>query len=208
MKYYLLVCIILILFGTFTWTHFTSASTKTINLVALGDSITYGSGDPSKKGYIERVKVKFEEKEDIPVHVSNFGIPQYTTVNILEQINDRKIKKDIKKANYIILYIGTNDFRKSAGYNFNQPNIKKINEGKLIYSKNLHKIIDSIRNENLLAPIFLLGLYHPYVEYQNQQEILELIEGWNKEIATVIGDFDQTYFVPTLDLFKNKSKKV
>jgi lysophospholipase L1-like esterase len=208
MKYYLLLCIILILFGTFTWTHFTSASgTKAINLATLGDSITYGSGDPSKKGYVERFKVKFEEKKNIPIHVSNFGIPQYTTENILEQMNDRKIKKHVKKANYIILYVGTNDFRKSAGYQFNQLNVNKINEGKLIFSKNLHKIIDSIRNENSLAPIIVLGLYHPYVEYQNQQEILELIEEWNNEIDTVIGDFDQTFFVPTLDLFENKPKE-
>jgi len=194
----------MILFGTFTWIHCSSASTKVINLTALGDSITYGFGDPSKKGYIERVKVKFEEKKSIPVHVSNFGIPKYTTENILTQLKDGKVKEQLKKANYIILFIGTNDFRKSAGYKFKQLNIKKINEGELIFFANLHKILDNMRKENSAVPIIVLGLYHPYVEYQNQQEILELIEHWNNGIVDVIGDFDQTFFVPTLDLFKNK----
>ncbi|MCQ6274805.1 hypothetical protein JMM81_07455 [Bacillus sp. V3B] len=207
-KYFFLFCIVLILFGNHAWPPSSSASTKVINLVALGDSITHGSGDPSKKGYIERMKVKLEEKKSMPVQVSNFGIPKYTTENILAQLKDGKIKKQIKKANYILLYIGTNDFRKSAGYKFNQLDVKKINQGKLTFSANLHQILDNMRNENSTAPIIVLGLYHPYVEYQNHQEILKVIEHWNNEIVDVIGDFDQTFFVPTLDLFQNKPKKI
>jgi lysophospholipase L1-like esterase len=204
---FFLFCIIFILFGAYTWIHRSSASTKVVNLTALGDSITYGSGDPSKMGYIERVKVELEEQKGIPVQVSNFAIPKYSTENILEQLQDGKIKRHVKNANYIILYIGTNDFRKSAGYKFDQLNVKKINEGEVKFSANLHKILEYIRSENSVAPIIVLGLYHPYVEYQNHQKILELIEHWNHEIVNVMGDFDQTIFVPTLDLFKNKPKE-
>jgi lysophospholipase L1-like esterase len=199
---------ILVLIGTFTCFHYSSAGTREINLTALGDSITYGTGDPSKKGYIERFRVEFEENKRIPVQVSNFAIPRYTTENILRQMQDRIIQMQIKKADYIILYIGTNDFRKSAGYKFNHLNVKKINDGELKFSVNLLQILQKIRTENPDAPIILLGLYHPYVEYQNQQDILQLIEQWNDEIVDVIGDFDQTYFVPTLDLFKNKPKNI
>lgn len=205
---FFLFCIILVLLGTYSCIHYSSAGTKVINLAALGDSITHGTGDPSKKGYIERFRVEFEKNKSIPVQVSNFAIPRYTTENILEQLQDAKIQKQIKKANSIILYIGTNDFRQSAGYNFHQLNVKKINDGKIKFSANLHRILEIIRTDNPAAPIIVLGLYHPYVEYQNQQEILKFTEQWNSEIVVVIGDFDQTFFVPTLDLFKNKPKEI
>lgn len=199
-------CIIFILFGTYSGIRGSSASTKVISLVALGDSITHGIGDPAKKGYIEGVKVKLEDKHNTPVKVSNFAIPRYSTDKVLEQLKDEKINAKIKKANYIILYIGTNDFRKSANLQFNPLDVKKINEGKVIYTTNLNKILENIRMENPVAPIFVLGLYQPYVEYSNHQEILSTIKDWNEGIANVVGNFERTYYVATLDLFQDKPK--
>jgi lysophospholipase L1-like esterase len=197
---------ILILLGTYTGIRGSSASTKEITLVALGDSITYGVGDPEKKGYIEGLKMKLEEKQNSPVQVSNFAIPRYSTDKVIEQLQDKKINKQIKMANYIILYIGTNDFRKSANHQFYPLDVKKINEGKVKFKTNLYKILEHLRIENSAAPIFVLGLYQPYVEYPNQQKILKTIENWNDEIDNVAVDFEKTYYVPTLDLFQNKPK--
>ncbi|MBY0148459.1 GDSL-type esterase/lipase family protein [Neobacillus niacini] len=204
-NYIFLFCIILILFGTYTGIR-GSSETKTINLVALGDSITHGVGDPEKKGYIAGVKVKLEDKQKTPVKVSNFAIPRYSTDKVLEQLQDDKIKAQIEKANYIILYIGTNDFRKSANYQFNPLDVKRINDGKVTFTTNLNKILESIRKDNSAAPIFVLGLYQPYVEYSNRKEILNTIKDWNDGIANVAGNFNTTYFVATLDLFHDKPK--
>jgi lysophospholipase L1-like esterase len=201
-----LLSIILILFGTYTGLSGSSASTKVINLVALGDSITHGIGDPAKKGYIEGVKVKLEDIQNTPVKVSNFAIPRYSSDKVIEQLQDKKINAQIEKANYIILYIGTNDFRKSANHQFYPLDVKRVNEGKGKFITNLYKILEHLREENSAAPIFVLGLYQPYVEYPNQQEILSMIKLWNNEILNVVGDYEQTYFVPTLDLFQNKPK--
>jgi lysophospholipase L1-like esterase len=205
-NYLFLFCVILILFGTYTGNPGSSASTKVTNLVAIGDSITHGVGDPEKKGYIEGVKVKLEEIKKAPVHVSNFAVPRYTTDNILEQLQDKKMNLQLKKAEYIILFIGTNDFRKSAQHQFNPLNSKLINEGKVKFTTNLHKILEHLRIENSAAPIFVLGLYQPYVNYPNHQQILRTIERWNDKIAIVANNFDHVYFVPTLDLFQNRTK--
>lgn len=185
----------------------TAASSKKVNLVAFGDSITHGTGDPSKKGYMERVKDKWEEKKGISIQLSNFGIPKYTTEDVLAQLKHHKVRNEVKRANYIILYIGTNDFRKSANYDFEHVNERGINEGKLKFSANLQNILAQIRNENKYAPIFVLGLYHPYVESKENRKMLGLIEHWNNEIVRVIGEKNQTHFVPTIDLFKNKPKQ-
>jgi lysophospholipase L1-like esterase len=205
-NYIFLFCTILVLFGTYTGIRGSSASTKVINLVALGDSITHGIGDPAKKGYIEGVKVKLEDKQKTSVKVSNFAIPRYSTDKVLEQLQDKKINAQIKKASYIILFIGTNDFRKSANYQFNPLDVKRINDGKVTFTTNLTKILESIRKENSAAPIFVLGLYQPYVEYSNRKEILSTIKDWNDEIVKVADNFDRIYYVATLDLFQNKPK--
>jgi lysophospholipase L1-like esterase len=205
-NYIFLLCIILVLFGTYTGFRGSSASTKVINLVALGDSITHGVGDPEKKGYIEGVKVKLEEVHKTPIKVSNFAVPRYSTDKVLEQMQDEKITAQIKKANCIILYIGTNDFRKSANYQFNSLDVNRINEGKVIFSTNLYKILENIRKDNSAAPIFVLGLYQPYLEYSNREQILYAINDWNNGIVKIAGNFDRTHFVPTLDLFQDRPK--
>jgi lysophospholipase L1-like esterase len=181
--------------------------TEKIRLTALGDSITYGVGDPSKRGYIERVKSQLEEKKDLSVQVNNFGVPKYTTEDILRLLNERKVKKAIKKADYVILYVGTNDFRQSAGYKFHQLHVEKINKGKQKFLVNLNAILERFRSGNPSAPIIVLGLYQPYIEYQNSAEIEALIEDWNSEINYLTGNFDKTYFIPTLDLFADKPKE-
>ncbi len=205
-KYFFFFCIILALFGTYNVTRGSSANTKVINLVALGDSITHGIGDPAKKGYIEGVKVKLQDIQNTPVKLSNFAIPKYSTEKVLEQLQDKSIKTKIKKANYIILYIGTNDFRKSANHQFNPLDVKKVNEGKAAFTTNLNNILENIRKNNPKAPIFVLGLYQPYVEYSNRNEILNTIKDWNHGIVQVAGKYDQTFFVATLDLFQDKPK--
>ncbi|MBB6444830.1 GDSL-type esterase/lipase family protein [Bacillus benzoevorans] len=206
-KYYFVMGIMLLLVILYTCRIIYSAGSNTIHLTAIGDSITYGTGDPGQKGYIGRVKELLQEEKGILVELSNFGVPRYTTDQILQQLQDRKIIREVKKADYIILYAGTNDFRKSAAYTLDSLKIQQMKTGKERYSQNLHRILDLIRLENTSAPILVLGLYHPYSEYQNEEEILNLIQQWNQEIEASAANYEMTYFVPVLDLYINQPKK-
>ncbi len=67
-----------------------SSVKRNIAIVALGDSITYGTGDPLKKGYIGRFNERFERLKGTPLHIYNCGIPGYTTGNLLEQLKNKK----------------------------------------------------------------------------------------------------------------------
>lgn len=140
--------------------------------------------------------------------MSNYAIPKYTSDDILEQLQDEEILEQLNKATYMVLYIGTNDFRKSTDHKFNPLNKKMLITERLTFSNNMHKVLKIMKRENPTAPIFVLGLFHPYVEFQNQQEILSLIEQWNSEIIDIINNFERTLYVPTLDLFKDKPKKL
>ena len=184
-----------------------SSNTGSIKIVALGDSIAHGTGDPLNKGFVVRFKEQFEEYKNVTILLSNYGIPKYTTEDILRQLNDETIKKEIEGSNYLILNIGKNDFRASADYKFEQINPDKMNEGKKEFSQNLLQIIFNIRKENANVPIFVMGLYNPYTEGKNNLQFFKLINNWNKEISLVLSRFERCVFVPTLDLFKDEPKE-
>lgn len=205
MKY--ILSLILVLIIAFSCVQSPGAGKNMINIVALGDSITHGTGDATKKGYIERVHTGLENLYHIPVEIRNFAVPKYTTENILAQLKERKIKNKLRKADYIILYIGTNDFRKSADYQFQPLNTQGLNKGVRKYSINLHLILKNLRAENPSASIILLGIYHPYTEYKNEKEILSNIHTWNREMVKVMGEYTVTKYISTVDLFLHKPKK-
>ncbi len=206
-KVFFIIAVFTLIIVLYAWRSFSHASANEVHLTAIGDSITFGTGDPERKGYIGRVKEKFLVEKNIAVEVTNFAIPRYTTDNTLVQLEDKRIRKQFGKADYIILYIGTNDFRRSAEYRFGQLDGKKMQLGKEHFSRNLHTILDKIRQENNAAPILVLGLYHPYVEYPNEQEIREFIQQWNQEIAFCAAQYERTFFVPVLDLFISQKKQ-
>lgn len=207
MKNFSIFFSIILLFTVICGSQGAAANSSDMYLVALGDSITFGSGDSSKKGYIDRLKILFEERYRIPLKVSNYGVPRYTSENLLEKLQNNEIISEIRNADYIVLYIGTNDFRKSVQHQWEFFDPKKAAEGKTKFSVNLHKLLLQIRNENPEAPIFVLGLYHPYSQYEKSHEILTSICEWNQEIQNTTRQFENAIFVPTIDLFLNKPKK-
>ncbi len=89
-----------------------------IRIVALGDSLSAGTGDLSGKGYVGGVKDKLEKQLGKPVFVyNNFAIPGYRTADVLKDW-DRKadIAKSLSEADLVLLTIGGNDlFQGGAG---------------------------------------------------------------------------------------------
>lgn len=97
LTYMVMVLMIVVLSGS-------SVQRNVLAVVALGDSITYGTGDPLNKGYIGRFNEQFERLKGTTVHINNYGIPGYTAENLIEQLKSEKIKKKFKNQ-IISLYI-------------------------------------------------------------------------------------------------------
>jgi lysophospholipase L1-like esterase len=183
-----------------------SAYQHQIHLVALGDSITHGTGDPLKMGYVGRLKQKYDGEHLSTIRISNFGIPKYTTDDTLRQLKEEKIRAALRSADYVIVFIGTNDFRKSAQYKFNQLSNRKMNFGKNHFINNLERILTEVRQENEKATLFVFGLYHPYTEYKDSDLIQEIIAEWNEEISQTAQHYQPFEFIPTMDLFLGQPK--
>ncbi|MFC4075361.1 GDSL-type esterase/lipase family protein [Salinithrix halophila] len=78
-------------------------------MVALGDSLTYGYGDRLGNGYVDSLEERLNEKYEKTFTIKNYGIRGQETDGVLKQLAHWNIQQEVKKADTVILFIGTND---------------------------------------------------------------------------------------------------
>ena len=76
-----------------------------MNILILGDSITWGAYDPEQGGWATRLRNYFEAKDN-DVDVYNLGISGDTTADLLNRI---EVEAKSREPNLIIFAIGIND---------------------------------------------------------------------------------------------------
>jgi len=181
-----------------------SQSIQHEQLVALGDSLTYGVGDGVESGYTDNLQTALSEDQHNTVTVHNYGIPGQESDGLLKQLKQSDIETRFTDADYFIVFIGTNDLIKSNGGDLTAINEEAIETGKEDYVNNVEEILSIIRWHNSEAPILYLGLYNPYPE---SKEIERIINDWNQTSKNLISDDQKVKFISTNDLFKEKSTK-
>lgn len=173
-----------------------------MTIVALGDSLTRGTGDEAGKGYIGFVTENLENRlKPQKINVYNLGINGQTSSMLLKQLGQLNIKNQISEADVILMTIGGNDlFQKGETlYNLNIENVQQLQQQ---YLTNLEQIFTIIRENNAQATVFILGLYNPFIDLDKSEATNEIIRTWNYTTETVTGKFDKVVFVPTFDLFQ------
>ncbi|NMH74185.1 hypothetical protein HF078_13930 [Bacillus sp. RO2] len=185
-----------------TQTNKSKHSPKT--MVTLGDSLTYGVGDKSGEGYVENLEKLIQEEKETNVKLKNYGIPGQESDGVVKQVKLTNIQKDIRNADYIILFIGTNDLIQSNGGDLKGINEEKIKKGAVEYEKNIQDIVKTIRQENQDVPILFLGLYNSYPDSAEHESI---IDEWNTNSQRLVNDYERIKFISTNDLFNEKSKE-
>ncbi|KMJ59898.1 hypothetical protein AB685_03330 [Bacillus sp. LL01] len=182
----------------------TNSNQSPKTMVTLGDSLTYGVGDKSGEGYVENLEKLIQDEKGANVRVKNYGIPGQESDGVVKQVKLTNIQKDIRNADYIILFIGTNDLIQSNGGDLKGINEEKIKEGAVEYEENIQEILNNIRQENKDAPVLFLGLYN---SYPDSAELEDIIVQWNENSQKIVDDYERIKFISTNDLFKEKSKE-
>jgi lysophospholipase L1-like esterase len=186
------------------WFVYHSKSKKDEPLImAMGDSLTNGYGDKNGEGYVDKLKQKLSCKKNI--RIWNYGIVGQETDGVLKQLNDVRLKTKLDKADYFIVFIGTNDLINSNGGDLNPVHDRRITEGRQEFKKNYHKIVKTLATENNKAPILVIGLYNPY---PNDRRIERHIKAYDQVIKETIKDDKRFIYIPTNDLFKDKDKSI
>ena len=176
--------------------------TANFTVLALGDSLTRGTGDETGKGYIGLVTDQLrEELNPREIMVYNLSINGQNSSQLLQQLGQKNVIRQVKEANVILMTIGGNDLFQ-GGDILKEFSLKKIQPLQQQYLNNLEQIFTNLREHNAEATIFILGLYNPFIEFEYSDVTNNIVRGWNYATENVTGKFNHIVFVPTFDLFQ------
>jgi lysophospholipase L1-like esterase len=176
-------------------------------VMSIGDSLTKGIGDSTKKGgYIPVLQTKLQGEKGIKdIEFLNYGVKGNKTKDLLNRLNIAEVQNEIKESDIVILTIGGNDIMKVVKENISHLEKNDFYSAKIQYEKNLYGIMDNIRMQNPRIPIVLISLYNPfYAWFADVKEIEEILTEWNSIGQKVISNYKDTYFVRIEDIFKNE----
>jgi lysophospholipase L1-like esterase len=176
---------------------------KGLTIVALGDSLTRGTGDETGKGYVGVLMDEIKDKTKRKVQLTNLGINGQVSNQLRKQVQQTEVQRQIQKADIVLVTIGGNDlFRGGQGLaDFQTGNIAAIEKK---YLDNLNFIFQQIRKNNSDANVFFIGLYNPFIDLNQGKEMSKVVRHWNYDSAEVSAAFPKIVFVPTFDLFELK----
>ncbi|WP_295747629.1 GDSL-type esterase/lipase family protein, partial [uncultured Limosilactobacillus sp.] len=210
---FLIVLVLLVISGGY-WYHLNQRSNppapvrhervmkKQVNLVAIGDSLTYGQGDENNNGgYVGIIKQKIEHRYHNKVNIVNYGVSGDRSDQILERFNkQKKIRNDIKHADVITMTVGGNDLmqtlQKEIADNQQDQITSAVNKAGQTYQQKLVRLLTVIRQQNRQAPIFVVSIYNPaYAYFANFTVISRSVAQWNKITEQTVSQTDNAYFV-------------
>jgi lysophospholipase L1-like esterase len=184
-----------------------------LQIVALGDSLTAGTGDATGKGYVGRVREKLEAQTGKPVFVrNNLAIPGYTSTQLLQDLNAKTTTEALAEADIVLLTIGGNDIFEGgagifSGENQQEFNPKAAEERSGPALERVQQILTKINTANPNAIVFYVGLYHPFLDLDNKRAGSIIVQKWNDSVFAMTNKYPNMVLVPTYDLFERNLLK-
>ncbi|MFJ5623727.1 GDSL-type esterase/lipase family protein [Peribacillus loiseleuriae] len=171
------------------------------SVVALGDSLTRGTGDDSGKGYVGYVVDDLNERFNGSVVIQNLGINGQVSSQLKKQVKQPNIQRQLADADIILLTIGANDLFQQGRTleNFDVATIKTIEDA---FVENITTIFTDIRKANPDATIFFVGLYNPFIDVDETGVTSPTVRDWNRIAEGVSSTIPRIVFVPTYDIFQ------
>lgn len=156
-----------------------------IRVVALGDSLAYGTGDESGRGGISgRLKDDLRAGGFASVETLNLGVNGAQTSDLIGRLGEQRFRDRIANADAIILSIGANDLWRTE-----RGRQEVMNDPIGVASGVLDRIQDIVSDLHQAAPharIMILGGYNPVPKHPLAPMINHYLEIWN---ATLVDRF-------------------
>lgn len=193
-------------------TQTTTSIPTQFHLVAIGDSLTQGVGDRTQRGGYIPLTAQNLRRHDVVkiVETENFGKSGNTTTQITERIlTEGDIQTALKEATVISVTAGGNDLIRFIRQSRFQPNWEKAEESRLEYETNLIQLIQTIREYQKDAPIFLFGIYNPYEKQLEEIDYLQLlVSNWNQTMEKIAEEEEAVIYLPVHQLFRSSNTTV
>ncbi|MFD0586981.1 GDSL-type esterase/lipase family protein [Paenibacillus sp. GCM10027627] len=182
-----------------------------IRIVALGDSLTKGTGDSSGKGYVTRLAEGLNKRADKPAKVlNNLAVGGMRASELSERLaKDNGYRMAVEEANLIVFTIGGNDLFMSARAKMGKRELKAVSVEELTVDMDValdrfRGVVRLLHELNPAATIVYMGLYNPFYDIEGLRDISLKIQVWNKEAYETLHAYPNMLMVPTFDLFEGK----
>ena len=177
---------------------------KSVHFVAVGDSLTEGVGDETKRGgYVPLVADALQQKYELSsIEKDNYGISGERSDQILKRVKkDSDLRTSLASADFITMTVGGNDLFQAFQKNLNAKSAKQFDRPIKKYGEYVHDILTEIRELNSKAPIYVIGIYNPYfLNFPDIQAMQTVVDNWNDETQRLTKETSNSFFVPVNDL--------
>lgn len=178
------------------------AHVQQINLVGIGDSLTYGQQDPTKRGgYVYLIQQKLQHNYDVHVSIHNYGKTGDRTDQIQQRIESSpSMQKQISEADIITMTFGGNDLMQVLQNNFQRlfdNNLSEVMPQKeATYQQKVEALMKEVRHLNPVAPIFVISVYNPfYVYFPTVTDLQKYTDCWVNLTQKTVTKQSRVYFV-------------
>ena len=172
-----------------------------LRIVAIGDSITAGTGDSQIGGYPARLAELLRGHGRAPT-VVNLAVPGAETADVLRRIDSApEARAELARADIIVASAGGNDLTHSL----RPPADRAATEPATAAAQaatNLTTLARRLRGLNPTAPVRFIGLYNPFdVLPADEADARAMLGQWNALIERATDGFHDVVVVPVADLF-------
>lgn len=186
--------------------YYRTSEDKTINHLALGDSIIRGYRIPEEENLISRFTVQLEQQTGKQIVSNNEGIIGITSGKLNEKIQEGVFDEQIKDADIITLNVGGNDVLRAVKKSDLYSALKSFDELQSSFSENLTDITTKIGELNSAATIIFLELYNPMpADHQFYTLADKLLPKWNIKIYEVAKKTPSSVVVQTTKVINSEN---
>jgi lysophospholipase L1-like esterase len=181
--------------------------TGAYHIVALGDSITDGVGDPGGRGYASRVSEALRRR-GLTVIFTNLAVSGSLTADVLAVMRKDEARRLLARADLILVSAGGNDLSRSLrSIADNAEAEPELALGRA--RANLETMMRELRAANDRAAIRLVGLYNPFdIEAKDAASARRQLAEWNSTLDQVTYPYDDALAVPVADAFAGRADRL
>ncbi|MGO3791198.1 MAG: SGNH/GDSL hydrolase family protein [Enterococcus gilvus] len=177
---------------------------KSVHFVAVGDSLTEGVGDQTKRGgYVPLVADALQQKYGLTsIEKNNYGVSGERSDQILKRVKkDTDLRSSLASADFITMTVGGNDLFQAFQKNLTAKNAKQFDRPIKKYGEHVKNILEEMRELNPNAPIYIIGIYNPYfLNFPDIKAMQTVVDNWNNETQSLTKETKNCFFVPVNDL--------
>lgn len=180
-----------------------------IRYVALGDSLTLGTGALLSPGFVQRFAQLTERKFHSPLYVDVFAKNRIPSHELVEMVtSNHVVRNSISRANMITITIGGNDLLQANRLFQTSGDVQHFEVALDHLYNNLKTITFEIHRLKAMSatPYFIriIGLYNPYPYLQHSEYWVDRFNG----VLSSFSDSIHSQFVDISPLFKYNQRLI